>query len=299
MSSGVVEPISNESLDVAHQRAGSRRRRVSARFRSARRPAARGVGRAVARADRRPSGGTAPRSSPARARRRAAAAARSAPGRTRRTADRTTLPCLSVPSAATYSSGIRPASTNTRSPRSTPSASSTLAKRSVVTPQLDVGRAPTPPRVYRGSATPPYRRASWPPAGQLPHRRYSTRPPEGQQAPSWPPPRRTRPACARNQACSEGRRGATLRLARASAPLEPGVIACSRDARRPSAQPRPSIGAPTPQPPIDGDRACVVAAIESRSESRQADPRATLLLLQNLKGGLCAHECLLPHRSRR
>ena len=42
-----------------------------------------------------------------------------------------TAPCLSVPSAATYSSGIRPARTKTRSPRLTPSASSTPAKRSV------------------------------------------------------------------------------------------------------------------------------------------------------------------------
>ena len=42
-----------------------------------------------------------------------------------------TLPCLSVPSAATYSSGMRPARANTRSPRRTPRPSSTFANRSV------------------------------------------------------------------------------------------------------------------------------------------------------------------------
>ena len=40
-----------------------------------------------------------------------------------------TLPFLSAPSAATYSSGIRPASAKTRSPFPTPSSRSAFAKR--------------------------------------------------------------------------------------------------------------------------------------------------------------------------
>ncbi len=42
-----------------------------------------------------------------------------------------TLPCFSVPSTAVYSSGTRPVSMKTRSPRSTPSISSTFANRDV------------------------------------------------------------------------------------------------------------------------------------------------------------------------
>ena len=63
----------------------------------------------------------------------------SARARTRRTAGRTTLPFFSAPSAATYSSGMRPARTKTRSPLPTPSRRSTLAKRLVSAAQLGVG----------------------------------------------------------------------------------------------------------------------------------------------------------------
>ena len=43
----------------------------------------------------------------------------------------TTLPFFSAPSTATYSAGMRPASTNTASPAPTPSIASAFAKRSV------------------------------------------------------------------------------------------------------------------------------------------------------------------------
>ena len=60
-----------------------------------------------------------------------------------------TLPCFSVPSAVTYSSGMRLASVHTMSPRATPSVSRMFANRLVDASRSAYDRSLSPPPLDR------------------------------------------------------------------------------------------------------------------------------------------------------
>jgi hypothetical protein len=101
----------------------------------------------------------------------------------------------------TYSSAIRPASTKTRSPRSTPSARKTLAKRSVS--RLSSAYVSSPRRpACRGSAAQPSRPAVHRRGDRPPRGRCSTRRRAGRQGPLSPLPTRTARGPRRRRACS-------------------------------------------------------------------------------------------------